>query len=390
MPAKTEGRRKVGFALRAVECHLNAVRFLMLNWRDPKNPLAGGAERVSLGYMRGLVERGHEVYWFTYDFPGGAKEEIIHGVKIVRGGGKGSSIVQARRWYQEQERFDLVIDQHHGIPWYAPWWCRTKCIAYIHEVLGPIWDAFYGWPLNAIGKAQERWTHWLYRNVAFWTVCESTREQLMRNGVKEVHVIPNGVATQAIAELPPKPFREPLRLAVVSRLAPNKRIDHAIRTMKELQTRGVQAELTVIGEGEMEQNLKGLVRELGLEGKVTFAGALPEAEKDALLRQSHLLLHTSQREGWGLNVIEANAMGTPAAVYPVPGLIDSTLDNHTGVVARGETPALLAGRVQELVRKPDFYQTLRTNAWQRAAEFHWSNVLPQALDWLEEMGRSGL
>ena len=41
---------------------------------------------------------------------------------------------------------DLVIDQHHGIPWYAPWWCGTNCIAYIHEVLGPIWDAFYPWP----------------------------------------------------------------------------------------------------------------------------------------------------------------------------------------------------------------------------------------------------
>ena len=38
------------------------MRFLMLNWRDPKNPLAGGAERVTLAYLAALVGRGHEVF----------------------------------------------------------------------------------------------------------------------------------------------------------------------------------------------------------------------------------------------------------------------------------------------------------------------------------------
>ena len=36
------------------------MRFLMLNWRDPRNPLAGGAERVTHAYLCGLVERGSE------------------------------------------------------------------------------------------------------------------------------------------------------------------------------------------------------------------------------------------------------------------------------------------------------------------------------------------
>ena len=44
------------------------MRFLMLNWRDPRNPLAGGAERVTLGYLKALVERGHEVFWFANAF----------------------------------------------------------------------------------------------------------------------------------------------------------------------------------------------------------------------------------------------------------------------------------------------------------------------------------
>jgi hypothetical protein len=32
---------------------------------------------------------------------------------------------------------------------------------------------------------------------------------------------------------------------------------------------------------------------------------------------------------------------------------------------------------------------MRVNAWNRAKTFHWSKILPEASDWLEEMARSG-
>ena len=62
----------------------------MLNWRDPRNPLAGGAERVTLGYLSALAARGHEVYWFAYDFPGAAQEETIEGGADRAGRGEGN------------------------------------------------------------------------------------------------------------------------------------------------------------------------------------------------------------------------------------------------------------------------------------------------------------
>lgn len=384
----------------------------MLNWRDPENPLSGGAERVSLGYLGALAKRGHEVFWFANDFEGAAKETTIEGIKIVRGGDKGSSIFAARKWYRQQPKFDLVIDQIHGIPWYAPWWCRTNCVAYLHEVLGPIWDAFYRWPLSSIGKTQEGWTHWFYRNVPFWTACESTRDCLVENGVKQISIVRYGVHTVALEKLPEKrlpkglvtssPTPEPdgandargatqptgdaLRLIVVSRLAPNKRIDHAIETLRLLLAQNIAANLTIVGTGEIEGPLKALAAALP-KGTVRFTGGLPEAEKDALLRESHFLLHTSQREGWGLNVIEANAMGTPAAVYPVAGLRESTLNNRTGLVSAEETPGNLAKRLIEILANDAAYQDLRKNAWERAKRFHWSVILPKACDWLEANAR---
>jgi glycosyltransferase involved in cell wall biosynthesis len=359
------------------------MRFLMLNWRDPKNPLAGGAERVTLAHLAALVERGHEVYWYSYDFPGGAREEIIDGIHIVRGGGKVGSIFKAMAWYRRQKKFDLVIDQHHGLPWFAPWWCKTNCVAYIHEVLGPIWNAFYRWPVSTIGRWQERWIQGLYRNVPFWTPSESTKKDLAAHGIRDVTVIRNGIDMVPVPSLEEKLLETPLRLICVCRLAPNKRVDHAVHAMKLLNDRGVRAQLTVVGDGECRPGLERLAKTLNLADRVRFTGRLSEKEKNVELQQAHFLIHTSQREGWGLNVIEANAMGTPAVVYPVGGLIDSTVSGQTGVVTVAETPESLAEALVEIVGKPADYTRYRTNAWQRSQTFSWPAILPEIVGWLE-------
>lgn len=359
------------------------MRILMLNWRDPKNPLAGGAERVSLAYLKALAGRGHEVFWFAYDFKGAQREETIEGIRVVRGGGKCSAVVRALQWYRRQEKFDLVIDQHHGIPWFAPWWCDTNCVAYIHEVLGPIWRAFYPWPISTVGRWQERWIQRLYRNVQFWAPSETTRKRLLDVGVKNVQVISNGCDTTPLPELEIKHLSPPLQLASVSRVEPNKRIDHAIRTVRCLIERSIETKLKIIGTGQSESSLKRLSLELNLDRQVEFLGPLPEEEKNRQLRQSHFLIHTSIREGWGLNVIEANAMGTPAAVYPVDGLKDSTVDGETGIVAPAERPEVLADCLAGILKKPDKYARLRLNAWNRAKQFQWDRILPEACQWLE-------
>ena len=361
------------------------MRFLMLNWRDPKNPEAGGAERVSEGYWRGLLERGHEVWWFAFFFPGAPAEENLDGLRIVRRGGKGTAIWAAWKWVRRQPKFDLVVDQHHGLPWYAPWWCRTHCLAYIHEVLGPIWYSFYrGWTAR-FGEWQERFHIRLYRRVPFWTSAGSTARMLRELGVRTVVRIPYGVDTEALPTLPPKPLGLPLRLAVVSRLAPNKRVDHALRVVRILLDRNVPVQMVVVGSGVDEQKLHGLARELELGPAVEFTGRVSEQQKLQILQKAHFLIHTSLREGWGLNVIEANAMGTPAVVYPAPGLTESTLHDRTGIVVARESPQAIADALQEILPDPDRYERYRQAAWERAKKFHWSRILPVACDWLEKV-----
>jgi len=160
-------------------------------------------------------------------------------------------------------------------------------------------------------------------------------------------------------------------------------VDHAIQALGLLLRRGIEAHLTVVGSGETENFLRAAADEAGIAGHVTFAGQLAEKEKDQCLQRAHFLVHTSIREGWGLNVIEANAMGTPAIVYPVGGLVDSTINGETGVITRQETPESVADSVAGLLENTDVYTRLRLKAWERSKAFQWKHVLPNACEWLE-------
>jgi glycosyltransferase involved in cell wall biosynthesis len=164
-------------------------------------------------------------------------------------------------------------------------------------------------------------------------------------------------------------------------------VDHALDASRLLAQAGVDVRLTVVGTGEVEPRLRRAAADGGLADRVTFTGQVTEEEKNRCLRNAHLLVHTSVREGWGLNVIEANAMGTPAIVYPVHGLVDSTVDGQTGLVAKEETPSSVVAAVQELLRTPQRYEELRFQAWERSKSFQWQNVLPPACDWLEAQAR---
>src|SRR5439155_12270237 len=152
---------------------------------------------------------------------------------------------------------------------------------------------------------------------------------------------------------------------------------------------GTDCHLTVVGTGEAQEQLRRMAADFQLRDRVNFTGQLSESEKNEQLRRAHLLVHTSLREGWGLNVIEANAMGTPAIVYPVGGLVDSTVHNETGIITAEETPESVAGAVHDLLKMPEKYSRLRENAWNRSKTFQWNQVLPVACNWLEQQADRG-
>jgi len=93
---------------------METLRILIFNWRDIKNPEAGGAEVFTHENAKRWVKLGHEVTLFTSEFNGCKKEEIIDGVKVVRDGGRYFVYMKAREYYKKyfsKEKFDVVIER---------------------------------------------------------------------------------------------------------------------------------------------------------------------------------------------------------------------------------------------------------------------------------------
>ncbi|MCZ7362324.1 MAG: glycosyltransferase [Candidatus Methanoperedens sp.] len=63
-----------------------SMNILIYNWRDIRNPAAGGTEVFTHEIARRWVERGNEVTLFTSAFAGCEREEEVDGVRIIRGG----------------------------------------------------------------------------------------------------------------------------------------------------------------------------------------------------------------------------------------------------------------------------------------------------------------
>ncbi len=296
------------------------MRILIFNWKDLAHPAAGGAEVLTEQVARSLVTRGHAVTLFAAAVEGRPDREIVEGVEILRRGTRVGVYRAARRFWSEQTpgSYDVVIDEINTRPFLTPRWIRkTPVVALIHQLAREIWFYETPFPLSAVGRyLLEPWWLRAYRDIPAMTVSASSAESLVRyHGWRDVTVIPEGYTPHPVPQLPKEP--EPT-VVFLGRLVPMKRPEDAIEAFGMLTQRLPSARLWLIGDGP----LLGRLRD-GAPAGVEFLGRVDRGELVDRLARAHVLVTTSVREGWGLNVSEAAACGTPSIGYHVPGLVDS-------------------------------------------------------------------
>lgn len=353
------------------------MRILFLNWRCLKHPKAGGAELVTHRIAERLVRWGHDVTLFTASFPGATPEEEMDGLRVIRCGGQVSVHWEAARWYRRQGQcaFDVVIDEINTIPFFAPLYAGVPVVAYINQLAREVWWHEAPRMLAWCGYIVEPWYLKAYRRTPVVTISASTADDLVALGhTAPRHVIPMAIDLEPLACLDDCEKEAGPTLVHLGRLAPSKRIDHAIEALGILRAQRMpEAQLWIIGQGDIgeQDRLKDLASARGLEESVRFWGGVSDAEKATLLQRAHVLVACSVREGWGLSVTEANAMGTPAVVYDVPGLRDSTRHGETGIVCQEDAPAGLAEGIARLLGDAGEYNRLRQGAWEWSKTFSW-------------------
>jgi len=346
------------------------MRILILNWRCPRNPRAGGAEFFTYEVAKRLVAGGNQVEWFSAAFPGAASEEMLDGVRIVRAGRQWTVHLHAfRRYFRRlRGRFDLVIDEVNTVPFFTPLWAEVPVFMLIYQLAREVWWYESPFPINLIGFRLEPFYLRIYRRLPVLTESRSTLDDLQSLGFKgPITVVPVGVesASESLAAKASMPT-----FIYVGRLAPSKRVQDIVRAFAMFRDADGNGQLWIVGSGpdSYTRSLKALTHRLGLERDVRFFGSLPIADRNRRMAEAHVLLMASVREGWGLVVTEANQLGTPAIVYDVPGLRDAVRRDETGIVVT-PSPTHLASGMRRLVDDSALYGRLRLEAIKWSKEF---------------------
>lgn len=353
------------------------VRFLILNWRDTKHMWAGGAESYVHELAKNLVEKGHQVTIFSGNDGKSKNKEILDGVEIVRRGGFFMVYVWAAIYYvtKFQDRFDIIIDSENGIPFFTPIYSRRPKFLLIHHVHQEFFNDSLKFPMREIAKFLEgKVMPYFYRNEKIMTVSESTKKDVLKLGIfneENICIVNPGIDIKPVDKTIKK-TKHP-SILYLGRLKPYKNVDIAIKSFNKVLEKFPNAILNIAGEGDCEQSLKDLAKNLNIEKSVIFHGRVDEEiTKPKLFKQSWVMIQPSSFEGWGITVIEANQMGTPVVASDIPGLRDSVLNGKTGILVRPKSIKQFSHALIKLIKNNDLREKMSLAGVERAKKFNWS------------------
>jgi glycosyltransferase involved in cell wall biosynthesis len=369
------------------------MKILLIEYRDMKHPLAGGAEIVLYEIFRRIVALGHQVDYLCNGFEGGAPEEVQAGIRIIRRGRQAYFNYMAPWVYQTELRanhYDLIIEGIDKIPFYLPLFERkTPIMAIVPHLFGStVFQEVSFLPASYV-YLLERGVSKAYRRCMFSLLSKSTQVDLVARGIPQdqTRVIHPGFTHEDYPAPVVKPPRTRPTFIYVGRIKRYKGIQQGIQAVAKLKTRYPDILFQIVGAGDYLEPLRKLTRDLGVEPQVEFTGRISHDRKIQLMQQADVLIYPSPKEGWGLSVLEANSCGTVVVASDSPGLNEAVQDGKTGfLVPHGDVPAMVA-RLDQLLGDPVLYAQMRANGLEWVKTFTWDKAARATLELMEETCR---
>lgn len=341
--------------------------------KDIRNPLAGGGTRLFHNILKALAENGHQITLISSRFNGSSKSEVIDGVEVIRLAHQYQLFLRAPMRLMFDNKYEAILECVHVVPLMIPLYVKKKVLLFVFHLAKQEFDVesyrfgILGPFLSCAAKRAENMIPRIYANAQIITFSSPTRDELLSLGVNpaNIHLVQEGID---LKKYTPGAMKEDTpTLVYVGRLERYKGVQYILYALKKIRTYMPSIHLKIVGDGTFRQSLENLTSDLGLQSSVSFLGTVSEEEKIRILRSSHLLIHPSLREGWATPVIEANACGTVAIGFSVPGIKETIRDGLTGfLVAYGDVENLVK-RILELLQNSELYKEMQTNAisWSR-------------------------
>ena len=163
-----------------------------------------------------------------------------------------------------------------------------------------------------------------YRSLRKYASCiiagsMATKEHLPEKYKEKILYLPeNAIDTQRFSLRNTSTYELPVKAAFVGRLVPYKGADMAIEAMADLVREGKMV-FDIYGTGPEQEKLSNMVSELGLEGKVTVHGFVPNTELQGRLVNADIFVFPSVREFGGGVVLESMALGVVPVIADYAG-----------------------------------------------------------------------
>lgn len=144
----------------------------------------------------------------------------------------------------------------------------------------------------------------------------------------------------------------PLSILCVGRLVPEKGQGVLLEALADLERHGVDARLTLVGDGESRHALEVAAHRLGVADLVRFTGAVGQDEILGLYRDADMFCLPSFAEGVPVVLMEAMATELPVVTTHITGIPELVTDGESGVLVRPGRADLLADALARLAADP--------------------------------------
>ena len=146
-------------------------------------------------------------------------------------------------------------------------------------------------------------------------------------------------------------------LVAVARLFKLKGHEYIIESAKQLSQRFPNAVWLFVGNGNLAEHFKILVRHWGLAQKIKFTGLLPPSQIPMAIQASDILVHCSLREGLARTLPQAMLCGKPAISFDIDGARE-VVNDSTGRLIEPKNIEQLTKACAELITDKELRERL--------------------------------
>jgi alpha-1,3-rhamnosyl/mannosyltransferase len=224
------------------------------------------------------------------------------------------------------------------------------------------------------------------------TVSEAVRGDLAAFAPEhagKVRAVPNGVEKRFLAPVPGEDIARVRRAAgldapyvlFLGNDKPHKNLDGLLTAFSRLARAGLPHRLVLAGGASGRQQARAAgARAAGIADRLVDLGVLPDSDVVPLLAGASALAMPSFLEGFGLPVLEAQAVGTPVVCSDRGGLPEAAGD--AALLASPDDPDALGDALVRLLTDADLAARLSARGRERARAFTWDAAFAQvAVAW---------